>query len=116
MSRVDEALRRASSDTSGFRAPIAVEPAAVVVDASALERYGVEKGTPHVDKPRRPALAPAPRIAAPAPLAPPAHALREPFTAFHRSLEGKIVSSRETSPVSIEQVPSSRCHAHHGPG
>lgn len=101
MSRVDEALRRAGSDGLVFRSPIAVEPAAVAVDESALERYGVERATPHIEKPRRSALAAAPRVAvAVAPQAPP---VRERFTAFHRSLEGKIVSSRDTSPVSIEQ-------------
>jgi protein-tyrosine kinase len=113
MSRVDEALRRASSDASNFRAPIAVEPAAVVVDESALERYGVEKRAAHFEKPRRAPLAsapaPVPRMAAPSAPAPisriaaPPPAARERFSGFHRSLEGKVVTSRETSPVSIEQ-------------
>jgi capsular exopolysaccharide synthesis family protein len=105
MSRVDEALRRASSDTATFRAPIGVEPPAVIVDESALERYGVERAALHVEKPRRAVLAaappPAPKIVAP--VAAPMPAVRDRFTAFHRSLEGKVVSSRETSPVSVEQ-------------
>jgi protein-tyrosine kinase len=97
MSRVDEALRRVGSDTPMLRSPISVEPAAVVVDRSALDRYGVETETPNREKPRPRALSPAPRVASPA-IRP-----RERFTAFHRSLDGKIVNSRETSPVSIEQ-------------
>jgi protein-tyrosine kinase len=102
MSRVDEALRRASSDAPNFRSPIAVEPAAVVVDESALERYGVEQRAPHFDKPRRQSLASAP-VPVPRIVPPPPPAARERFTGFHRSLEGKVVTSRETSPVSIEQ-------------
>jgi protein-tyrosine kinase len=80
-----------------LRSPIGVEPAAVVVDRSALDRYGVETEAPHREKPRHRAVAPVPRIAAPVTRP------RERFTAFHQSLDGKIVNSRETSPVSIEQ-------------
>jgi succinoglycan biosynthesis transport protein ExoP len=95
MSRVDEALKRAGADSSVLRSPVGVEPSAVVVDASALDRYGVEREPVRLEKPRTRAFGPTPRKVQPA--------QRERFTAFHRSLEGKVVSSRETSPVSVEQ-------------
>ena len=96
MSRVDEALRRAGSDATSFRAPVAVEPAGVVVDASAFDRYAVEREPAHFERVRHDAFARAPRIDLPPPP-------REPFQAFHRSLEGRVVTSHETSPVSVEQ-------------
>jgi capsular exopolysaccharide synthesis family protein len=103
MSRVDEALRRAGSDASTYRSPIALEPAAVVVDESALDRYGAETGTPRVDKPRRAPLMTTPKVAARIAVPPPPASVHDIFTRFHESLEGKIVSSRKTSPVSVEQ-------------
>ena len=96
MSRVDEALRRAGSDATSFRAPVAVEPAGVVVDASAFDRYAVEREPAQFERARHEVLAPSRRVDLP----PPA---REPFQAFHRSLEGRVVTSHETSPVSVEQ-------------
>jgi protein-tyrosine kinase len=100
MSRVDEALRRASSDATTFRAPVAVEPAGVVVDASAFDRYAAEHESVHREKSHHALAVPVSRVA-PAPA--PAPARREPFDLFHRSLDGRVVTSRETSPVSIEQ-------------
>jgi capsular exopolysaccharide synthesis family protein len=93
MSRVDEALRRASSlDASNVHAPIAVEPTAVVVDESALNRYAGER-PPVVRSPARER----------SPIVSVGHPRLERATAFHASLEGKAVVSRETSTVSIEQ-------------
>jgi capsular exopolysaccharide synthesis family protein len=112
MSRVDEALRRAASDVAILRAPVAVEPAAAAVDQTALDRYAAEPQPREREKPAaappppvsvRPAVDPRATVAA----APPADVLiphaRGSLAAFHRSLEGKVVTSRATSPVSIEQ-------------
>ncbi len=105
MSRVDEALRRATSDVAVMRAPVAVEPAAAVVDKTALDRYAAEPQPRERETPARPSAPAAPPRSAVAPAADllkPSPA-RGSLAAFHRSLEGKVVTSRETSPVSIEQ-------------
>src|SRR5437879_4496454 len=92
MSRVDEALRRASIDMPSAHAPVAVDPPAVAVDGSALEMYAGERRAPPRRKPDVRPIVPA-KLPSP----PVRHA------ALHASLEGKAVISRETSPVSIEQ-------------
>src|SRR5213082_866924 len=91
MSRVDEALRRASLDMTAVHSPVAVDPSATAVDGSALEAYAGERRTaaPKQEKPRSAV------VAATRPV--------ERYAAFHASLEGKAVISRETNPVSIEQ-------------
>ena len=92
MSRVDDALRRASSDMTSVHAPVAVDPPVVAFDEAALEMYVGERRAPARRKPEarptQPARSPSP------PVRP---------AALHASLEGKAVSSRQTSPVSIEQ-------------
>jgi capsular exopolysaccharide synthesis family protein len=88
MSRIDEALRRAAKTGE------------VSVDASILEQYAAEAPTrpqaPERIQPRRTQAVSAPRFGAAAPpsAAPPA---------VQKSLEGKLVLSREIPPVSIEQ-------------
>src|SRR5438093_8132722 len=94
MSRVDEALRRASVDMTSVHAPVAVDPPAIAVDGSALDMYtGEQRAAPR----RTPDARPPVRPTKPSPPPPVRHA------ALHASLEGKAVISRETSPVSIEQ-------------
>src|SRR5262245_3287786 len=93
MSRVDEALRRASIDMTSLHAPVAVDPPAIAVDGSALDMYAGERRAQPARKPdTRPAI-----IATKPSTRPARH------SALHLSLEGKAVISRETSPVSIEQ-------------
>lgn len=92
MSRVDDALRRASLDGPNVYAPVPVEPAAVLVDESALDGFRGERA------PAEPARTRASAVVAPEALAP-----SERFTALHASLVGKGVISRETSAVSVEQ-------------
>ena len=93
MSRVDEALRRASLDMTSVLSLVTVDPPALPVDGSALDAYAGEQRAPTRKRPDPPAA-----IARPTS---PAASLRQ--AALHASLEGKAVVSRETSPVSIEQ-------------
>src|SRR5437660_2444597 len=93
MSRVDEALRRASLDMTSVLSLVAVDPPALAVDGSALDVYAGEQRAP-----TRKRADPSAVILRPP--SPPA-SLRQ--AALHASLEGKAVVSRETSPVSIEQ-------------
>src|SRR5262249_28563655 len=97
MSRVDEALRRAALEGPSVHSPTAVEPSAVAADARALESYVLERG--HAERPRSSDRGPAPAAAAPA--SPARHQDRMPR--YHASLEGKVICSRETSAVSVEQ-------------
>jgi len=92
MSRVDDALRRASSDMTSVHAPVAVDPPVVAFDEAALEMYVGERRAPAR---RKPEARPTQPVRSPSPPLRPA--------ALHASLEGKAVSSRQTSPVSIEQ-------------
>ena len=92
MSRIDEALRRAAG------------PSKVSLDASILDQYAAETPpsvprpaqAPERTQPTRTQVVPAPRFGMPAePAAAP--------SAGHKAVEGKLVLSRETSRVSIEQ-------------
>jgi Mrp family chromosome partitioning ATPase len=110
MSRVDEALRRARLDQAELHSSAGSEPAAVAVDDSTLAQYAAERQSGNRDGARDRPLTPGPRTTAPpAPrtAAPPTPRIvpppRERFTAFHASLEGRLVTSRETSAISVEQ-------------
>jgi capsular exopolysaccharide synthesis family protein len=103
MSRVDEALRRAAADVAVLRSPVAVESPAAVVDETALDRYAAEPRPVEREKPVAAPAVPASRKPLSTPDVLVAPTPRASFAAFHRSLDGKVVTSRETSPVSVEQ-------------
>ena len=103
MSKVDEALRRAALEGPALLTPTAVEPAAVAVDATALNGF-VREREAAVERPNvtnRPAPARTPSSAASG-LPPRAASVGQRIN-YHASLEGKIVCSRETSALSVEQ-------------
>ncbi len=106
MSRVDEALRRAALDPTSLHSPAGRTSADVMSDESALDRYSPER--PPTDKsdksPAKPTFVADRTSQIPAKSRGPAEpARRNRVDAFHASLEGKLVVSRETSSVSVEQ-------------
>lgn len=95
MSRIDEALKRvagAGKLTQDGLAPVAVEPRF----EGSLERYVAEKPSArplsNTQSRLRTAVAPAPRTGE-----------RARIAMFQVGLDGKLVVSRQTSPISIEQ-------------
>jgi protein-tyrosine kinase len=94
MSRIDEALKRASVDDADSR-ELTREPGARRPDESSLERYPRE-GRSASERPSRSELSAARPIAAP-------RTGGRGLAPTDAALEGKLIVSSETSPVAVEQ-------------
>ena len=96
MSRIDEALKRASGIEVDPDAGESREHASRLSHESTLERYPRES-RPGSERPRRPELSSSRPIAAPR------TGGRGQLAPVNREMEGKLVVSRETASVAIEQ-------------
>jgi protein-tyrosine kinase len=97
MSRIDEALRQASVDDAEARDLGGLtEPAVRRVDESSLDRYPRE-GHARFERPARSELLTTRPIAAPR------TGGRKQLAPIDPALEGKLIVSREASPVAVEQ-------------
>ncbi|HEY1304586.1 MAG TPA: hypothetical protein VGF24_13585, partial [Vicinamibacterales bacterium] len=86
MSRIDEALRRATVGEPDIRpAPIP------------LESYPIERDNGHAPEVENAAMHVRSKVTAPRTVG------RNPFTAFSESVDGKVVVDHEVSHVSVEQ-------------
>jgi protein-tyrosine kinase len=94
MSRIDEALKRASVDDASVR-ELTGEPVVRRPDESSLERYPREGGA-SVERPSRFELAATRPVAAPRTSA-------RGLAPTNAAMEGKLIVSAETSPVAVEQ-------------
>ena len=104
MSRVDEALRRAALDPTSLHSPAGRTSADVMSDESALDRYSTEKPSTTEKAQAKPTFVADRTSQVPAKSRSPAEPpRRNRLDTFHASLEGKLVVSRETSSVSVEQ-------------
>jgi capsular exopolysaccharide synthesis family protein len=106
MSRVDEALRRAALDPTSLHSAGGRTSVDVPIDESALDRYSTER--PSTEKPDKSSAKSAFATERMPPIPAKSRSSAEParrnrVDAFHASLEGKLVVSRETSSVSVEQ-------------